>query len=304
MKGGEYQRVARDSFDSDPDSEELQPLQLNVDKESRDEEQELLEPTSKQHQTASKPSLIRLRNGLFTLFTIANLAVCLYLLFTQEHPIDPRTLRMPDQFYGLDKSFDSGAPWLSNTTVITFPTLLQQISQEEPSKVYPDDPRRYRSGFGTLSPEDRPLYVSSSISTIVQFRVRDYHMDTCTLKMILPADRSFSPHNQTISVGRERNWRKFDGSMEIDVWKLSPSEKSNPWIEPRSLSFRNRPRRDGEVPFAKLAVQGGEEVSSQEFRCRKDDVLSFELTCEGCVLDVWQDKQMPAMGLIVEQKFS
>jgi len=122
--------------------------------------------------------------------------------------------------------------------------------------------------------------------------------------MILPADRNFSPHNQTISVGRERNWRQFDGSMKIDIWKLSPSKKSNPWIEPRSLSFRNRPRRDGEVPFAKLAVQGGEEVSSQEFRCRKDDILSFELTCEGCVLDVWQDKQMPAMGLIVEQKFS
>jgi len=237
------------------------------------------------------------------LLTASNIYFCLLLFFRRESHSDPRTLRMPNQFYGLNQTFteEPTAPWLSNTSVITFPTLLQQITREDISYIYPEDPRRYRSRFGTLSPEDRPLYVSSSISTIVQFKARDYGMERCVLKVILPNERIHSPPDGPIDIDRQRDWIPFSGSMPIDIWRLNPipSTKNNPWIDPRALSFRNRPRR-GEF-FTTLLVRGGMEVQSPAFRCAENEVLSFELTCVGCKLDVWQDKQIPAMGMVMEQ---
>jgi hypothetical protein len=126
-------------------------------------------------------------------------------------------------------------------------------------------------------------------------------MRTCVLKIILPRDRNFSPWNQTISEGRQRDWIHFEGRMSINVWRLEDPEKGKHWIDPRTLSFRNRPRRVNSDMFTTLDVQGGEEASSPEFACAQDEVVSFELSCDDCALDVWQDKEMPPIGLIIEQ---
>jgi len=308
MKPNKYQRVPRDSLEG-PQFAELQPLRLADDCSDEPELFKYIEHSSASRNSWAIFGWDAIRNVVFIGLTVVDVMVCSVLLFhyfREGYHTDPRTLRMPNQYYGLDTTLDGGAPSLSNSSVITFPGLLQQITQGDPNYVYPDDPRRYRSDFGTLSPEDRPLYVSASVSTIAQFRVRDYRMETCVLKLMLPSERMFSPLIESTSVGRQRDWAPFDGSMEIEVWKLDPisSKRSGDWIDPRTLSFRNRPRRGSSRAFAKLAIQGAGEASSPRFRCARDEVLSFELTCQGCALDVWQDKQLPAVGLIIEQFWS
>jgi len=226
---------------------------------------------------------------------------------------------MPNQFYGLAasgilKEGGGGAPWLANTTVITFPTLLQQVDRKSPGKVFPEDPRRYRSSFGTLSPEDRPLYVSSSVSTIAQFRVRDYRMERCRLKLNLPEEMILSS-SPVPPLVRQRDWVRFSGSMNVRVSILESKTKGIDddnsgvvgglsWIDPRTLNFRTRQRKFKSHEFETLIVRGGEEVSSEGFDCPDGSILSFELSCEDCLLDVWQDKEMPPMGLFLEQRSS
>lgn len=57
---------------------------------------------------------------------------------------------------------------------LTFPTLLQQVDSEKPDLASSDDPKRYMTKtFGTISPEDRPFYLSSSVRNTLQYLAFD-----------------------------------------------------------------------------------------------------------------------------------
>jgi hypothetical protein len=233
----------------------------------------------------------------------------------------PYPTTLPNQFPSLESIVPQGAAWLSNHIIHAFPSLLQQISYDEPSKVFPDDPRRYRTeDFGTISPEDRHLLVTSSvrhsnsnnieshsnplqISSIVQFRVRDHLMNTCSIKIILPKEHENTNTNNGTSL-RERDWLSFSEPMNITIWTLdvSPDSRGWTWIDPRALSASTRPQRAEKL--GTLLIRPGEESSTKSFVCQDGSVLSFELSCESCSLDVWQDKQRPPFGLVLEQRVS
>jgi len=237
--------------------------------------------------------------------TLANLFASAWLLFigTTQFPADAsKTLRVGDQFYGLSGSLQGGLMGPSTSPLTTFPTLLQQIDYNNPNFVYPNDPRRYRSYFGVISPEDRPLYISSSVSTVAQFRIRDYWMGRCTLKIALPLDRKFASNSSMPSLQRERDWIGFTGAVRLTIWTLEiPKNIQSLWLNPRTLNARTRPSRGRK--FAEVYIEAGSDFRSEPFSCKRDSVISFELSCEDCVLDVWQDKQMPPVGLSLEQHF-
>jgi hypothetical protein len=144
------------------------------------------------------------------------------------------------------------------------------------------------------------------ISTVAQFKVRDYGMEQCFLKIVLPRNLSISPSNESPSEPRKRNWIMFTEAMNIEIWSLktphSENIKKSQWIDPRTLSSGNRPPREKKV--AELSVFAGSEARSESFGCLRDSVLSFELACDDCTLDVWQDKQKPPIGLVIEQHAS
>jgi len=213
-------------------------------------------------------------------------------LCTTEKGWEP--LNRNDQGVGV---YGKARAWRSS-----FPTLLQQIDYNNPNFVYPNDPRRYRSYFGVISPEDRPLYISSSVSTVAQFRIRDYWMGRCTLKIALPLDRKFASNSSMPSLQRERDWIGFTGAVRLTIWTLEiPKNIQSLWLNPRTLNARTRPSRGRK--FAEVYIEAGSDFRSEPFSCKRDSVISFELSCEDCVLDVWQDKQMPPVGLSLEQHF-
>jgi len=295
MSHHRYQPIARDSFEDEPKL----VIQLGTESQAIAGDEDFLgSPNSlplRTRGTAKWPAIL-------ATLTVLNAIISIALFFLIQTPaIPPRQLRMPSQFNGLARTIKEGTPWLSNTSIVAFPTLLQQVDQNRPSYVYPEDPRRHLSLFGTLSPEDRQLYVSPTISSIAQFKVRDYAMEKCAIKIILPRENSISESqlNETLPTDRRRDWVYFTGSMDIQVWILDRAGMKDVWIDPRTLSFKSRPRRDR--LFSTLFVEAGSEAQTERFSCKSDSVLSFEVTCRDCVLDVWQDKQLPPIGLIVEQ---
>ena len=140
-------------------------------------------------------------------------------------------------------------------------------------------------------------------------------MERCRLKLNLPEEMdSISP--PVPSLVRQRDWVRFLGSMNVRVSvlesRVNDSKKgmddsgisASAWIDPRTLNFRTKQRNFKSIEFETLIVKGGTEASSEEFDCPDGLILSFELSCEICLLDVWQDKQTPPMGLFLEQRFS
>jgi len=53
----------------------------------------------------------------------------------------------------------------ANLSFINYPILLAQINKNEPKKVYSDDPRAHMTWKGMISPEDRQVVVSKTVSS-------------------------------------------------------------------------------------------------------------------------------------------
>jgi len=295
MSHRQYRPIARDSFEDEPKL----VVQLGTESQAIASDEDFIGSSDslprRVRRAANWPAIIAILTALNAIISIA--------IFFRSSPQAalPRQLRMPNQFNGLEGTMKEGAPWLSNASIVAFPTFLQQVDQSRPSYVYPDDARRHLSLFGTLSPEDRQLYVSSIISTIAQFKIRDYAMERCVLKIVLPRENSISESqlNETLPNDRHRDFVSFPGTIDIHVWLLDTSGMKDAWIDPRTLSFKTRPKRVRF--FSTLSVEAGFEAQSRRFPCKSDSVWSFEVTCKHCVLDVWQDKQLPRIGLVVEQ---
>ncbi|KAH7919343.1 hypothetical protein BV22DRAFT_1023157 [Leucogyrophana mollusca] len=97
-------------------------------------------------------------------------------------------LRRPTQFIGLEKLNRS-----STKHFINHPFLFAQIDRGHKDDVlYNDDPRRVDTLIGMISANDRRVYVTQTISTVIQFRALDFGMELCEIRITLPTSESLS----------------------------------------------------------------------------------------------------------------
>ncbi|KAJ6609696.1 hypothetical protein B0H10DRAFT_1734170, partial [Mycena sp. CBHHK59/15] len=158
-----------------------------------------------------------------------------------------------------------------------YPILLSQIDEGDKKKVFEDNPKRYMSAIGTISPEDRRVL----ISTVVQFRGMDYGMEVCELHIVLPASNSsiFQQDRFMLSLFR------LNSSSPIDV---------------QTLAYVNRPSRVSQV--VRITVEPGTSLHlHRKFTCATEEILTYELTCSEspvggesrCEVEWWQNKEDP-----------
>ncbi|KAF5328085.1 hypothetical protein D9619_013664 [Psilocybe cf. subviscida] len=100
------------------------------------------------------------------------------------------------------------------------------IDRSRPKYVYPVDPRRKSTYFGTVSPDDRKVLATNQISTILQFRTRDFGMEWCKLKLALPDSAKYHPNDSTNEEERERNWLLEGDTSDLEVWNSKPRNGS------------------------------------------------------------------------------
>lgn len=106
------------------------------------------------------------------------------------------------------------------------------------------------------------------MSTVAQFRILDWGMETCRLKLMVP-ESSLPDSKQSFSA---------------QVWRLRASHV----VDPSRLSWRTRPER-AELDTV-WTVRSGSTYETNAFHCRSGSVLTIEMACEDptCNLEVLQ----------------
>ncbi|KAF8647441.1 hypothetical protein AX14_008978 [Amanita brunnescens Koide BX004] len=167
------------------------------------------------------------------------------------------------------------------------PRSAAQVYETEPDKVSPQGDHQWLSDFGTLAPPDRHLQVSSTIRTLLQFRVLDFGMEQCTLTLRLPGHNETLPH--PFSLG--------DENISLKVCQLDTAR-----TDLERVSWNNRPRCVKDV--AVLRGARGIEVQSEPLACASGSHIAFEVSCAAenpaCELDVWSN-QNATWGILMYQ---
>jgi len=281
--------------------------------------------------------------GIALLSTILNLYLSFFPPRSQPTQDLTHILRRPTQFISLSSIPYATHPLLSshflNLTLTTFPIIVQPISHSAPNRVFYEesaDPKRQFTRFGTISPEDRRILVNASkdgpeISTIVQFRARDYGMEKCRLRLFLDPNHRHEPSLSETPL-RRKDWTLSGDTSQFQIWILETplgpeihqalaNSKGQPgyephkygWIDQRKLSYTTRPiRKELLTTFNLSEIQGGRNnaggmLESTEFECLEDSILTFEIAClsPSCEVDWWQDRRMPVgAGIILHQSSS
>ncbi|KAJ8093880.1 hypothetical protein PM082_009747 [Marasmius tenuissimus] len=174
-----------------------------------------------------------------------------------------------------------------------YPEVLSPINRADPSVVYGNDPRsRFAPHlFATISPEDRQVNVSDTLSTIFQFRAVDFGMEICELRVSIPQQSSDNPAALVLP------------SSILEFYRLDQKHQ----LYSDTLSYSTRPRRH--YLLARLHLEYGMEWGHR-FSCTMDELLIFELTCPlgahpgTCDVSWWQDRDSPSPGLFLVQHSS
>ncbi len=74
-------------------------------------------------------------------------------------------LRRPSPYIGLDKIVR--VPNTSPAFIINYPHVIAQVDRLHQSKVFDDDPKRYLSRTGTVSPQTREVRATQSVSPTI-----------------------------------------------------------------------------------------------------------------------------------------
>ncbi|KAF8662087.1 hypothetical protein AX16_001197 [Volvariella volvacea WC 439] len=199
---------------------------------------------------------------------------------------DVQSLRRPSQFIGMDELYRKSHPTSGNLT--NFPFLISQVDGGNSEYVFDTDPKRCMTKIGSISPNARQIRVTSTISTIFQFRILDFGLEQCELQLSLPNSTQSPEHTQYLSLTRTVNVLRLNAAVPLNE---------------RELSHRSKPRSIQSIGW--VALMSGV-LWSYEFSCRTDEILTFELTCEGlgpeeCDVSWWQDRNVSPLGLVIIQ---
>ncbi|KAJ7578714.1 hypothetical protein C8J56DRAFT_868963 [Mycena floridula] len=222
------------------------------------------------------------------LCTIANLLISILLLRDNgrgRRPFSPAdlsrwdlsTLRRPSQYIRFNEVSRPAVP--VPKTFDNFPFLIGPLDSTTPKAALNDDPRRYMSHIGTLSPEVRNVVVTNTVSTLAQFRAIDYGMEVCEMHLRLPKAPSGVKHSSTVTVYR------LEATVPLNA---------------KHISFQSKPKRVTKIADVEASVS--EEVHwHRKFSCVTEEILTFEIACSEvigsrCALEWWQEANSTAPG--------
>ncbi|THU78544.1 hypothetical protein K435DRAFT_699858 [Dendrothele bispora CBS 962.96] len=188
-------------------------------------------------------------------------------------PEQIRNLKRPSLYIGLE-SIPRPVPPIPRS-LVNFPQIIARVDARQTDLVFDDDPLRYMTNTGMVSPEER------KVSTLFQFRAIDFGMETCELII-----RFTTPEFKM-------------NSYPLSLYRL----EGNSTLNTKILSYNNRPTRTGHVGDIQVTSSGHSVQWNTTFACRWDELLLFELTCGGneespvksqdarCEVEWWQGKK-------------
>ncbi|KIJ64928.1 hypothetical protein HYDPIDRAFT_111615 [Hydnomerulius pinastri MD-312] len=189
-------------------------------------------------------------------------------------------LPRPNQYIGFDKIPRPSPPTPREFT--NYPILLSLVDAAAPEVVFEDEIAMRMVRSGMITPDDRKVRATSTMSTIIQFRAVDWGMEICELHVGLPDSLG---HSGMLALYR------VNSTIPLD---------------PDSLSYNTRPARIAKLTT--LPLGNGPTHWHRQLHCAIDDVLTFELGClsssessgdSDCAVEWVQIKEsLPAIYLV------
>ncbi|KAG2122840.1 hypothetical protein BD769DRAFT_1360151 [Suillus cothurnatus] len=156
-----------------------------------------------------------------------------------------------------------------------FPMSVSLVDRSAPSHVFNDYLATRTTRSGTISPYDRKVHVTQTVSTIFQFRAIDWGMENCELHVALPP---------------------MDRPTTLTLYRLNATVP----VDISTLSFNVLPPRVAKIDNI---VPGKDSLDwHRKLSCAMDDVLVFELGCSedepsgSCDVEWWQAHAETAPG--------
>ncbi|KAF8507287.1 hypothetical protein BU17DRAFT_22552, partial [Hysterangium stoloniferum] len=181
-------------------------------------------------------------------------------------------LPRPNQYIGLDRvnrtQYNSPAP----PPLINYPPILTQVSSEKADFVFPDDTHRWLSWWGSVAPDDRHFVVNETTNTIAQFRVHDFGMSSCQIVINIPPQSvidTITPAFEDQPGDKKVYTIQPNHRVPVNIWRL----KATKGLDVKSLSYNNRPPRDGLIET--VYVEVGKRAETQRFACPDDTLQTF-----------------------------
>ncbi len=237
---------------------------------------------------------------MFTVFIALDIVTYLKIgRLLLEADTKPKQLPIRYPYIGLDEMYSSTNIKTSKfDPLINAPILATQVSRVEPNKVFPVDIHQWLSDFGTLSPPDRNLHVTNTVShivivlgsithyqqpeqihTIAQFHILDWGMEKCALTVRLPQRDAVLPHEYEVKDVR--------GIVRLDICELDMQRPLNAL----DLTWKKRPKCIKRAEAINARV--GEEVQLEPFPCQTGTFKAFEVSCApdmpDCGVNVWSN---------------
>ncbi|TFY66320.1 hypothetical protein EVG20_g4769 [Dentipellis fragilis] len=231
--------------------------------------------------------IIRLATLIIVVCTVIDSLLFLQLglrYWKASTPVDPDSLELRNPYIGFDDLYRNKSRTSPHGPIFNLGRALMQVSSAEPNKVFPQWPDSWMSPDGLVPMGDRHLL----ISTIAQFRVRDYGMGNCSFTLEIPAKGDVDAPQATISGTGE--------SVQLDIWLLSTERR----LKFHELSWKTKPARQKHL--GTWTASPGTSQYLPGYACTSGSYQTVEVTCStpGCLLDM-NVKDRKRFGLFLKQ---
>ncbi|KAK0184026.1 hypothetical protein F5146DRAFT_1145989 [Armillaria mellea] len=213
---------------------------------------------------------------IFILCTIIDCVAVIILtalrsgVMVSQTMISPDDLPLRNAYPNLDKLYqDRPSSFVLKAPIYNSPLLVGQISHHEPDTVFPQPMEEYvenSSGYSRLVHQHYLL--SDQLTTIVQFRTRDYGFESCTFAFKMPTSNSSKSHTIT------DNPNVLNNVTSIKISTIPVSHR----LRMKSLSWRSVPSSRIHVSSLNISTSGVT-VEGSPFYCPSGAYLTFELSC-------------------------
>ncbi|KAI0311937.1 hypothetical protein OF83DRAFT_1177096 [Amylostereum chailletii] len=248
-----------------------------------DGSEDMIEGSEKNSTRKSESSYTRWTARVVTICTILNTILLLYLIFGRP-PTPPSIVRRSDLWRLPSRSsyidFDilyrnrSFSRTKHDPLINHAGTPFARVSSVYAGRVYPIQSTYKLIDEGHALVDERRLHVTPEFSTIAQFRVLDWGMERCSVKIVVPSRSSSAT---------KVNLLKGDPAI-LDVWLLDGDAE----VDLTKLSGATKPRRKRRLGQLSVSYNVTDETNS--FPCTSMSVQTLEIACAGspgpCGVDI------------------
>ncbi|THU89927.1 hypothetical protein K435DRAFT_728711 [Dendrothele bispora CBS 962.96] len=204
--------------------------------------------------------------ALLNLFLVTLVVARIWKFTLPEY--DVHQLEHRSSYIGFDSLYQNKS-FLRTTykPIVNHARVLSTVYSTDPKKVSPIWVNQHLTKDGYVPIAERRLLVESEVSTVTQYRIMDYGMESCKLVLDIPSGNLTDKDYAALYGPLESQ------DIELDIWALDWGKH----LDFSRLSWDSKPPRKNYV--GRLVASYGRTDETEAFSCFSASYQTFEVTC-------------------------